>query len=191
MPRKRRRRRKSRRSYNLRKRVMPSRGVAVQVGQRFIATPSGSGVTGVDSVKLTNLPFDADQDRKVVSARGRLDCGLTVGGGQAVEMIVSVILTPQSVGVPSVANYDPFVATPGEAVWKGKPFKTLFRKYIVRALPTAATGAVFDVPIRLARRAVRILHPGWDMYLVTWTRDNTTGTKNTVVAYDFGLTFLQ
>ena len=185
-----RRRRRTRRSYNLRKRVMPSKGVGVAPGQLFFSTAATANNTGVQDVHVQNIPFDEKENRKLVYTKGRVDVSLSLSGGQAAELIHSAIITPAAVGVPTVADYDPFVDTPGETTWMGKPFKTIYRKYVARALPTGASAAVIDVPIRVRSRAVRLLRPGDELYLVFWHRASA-GSKAIAAAYDLGFSWLQ
>lgn len=183
-------RRRSRRSYNLRKRVMPSKGRAPNATQVFGTTSGSANTTVLSSHELGNMPFDDDQDRKLLGVNGRLDFGLSLSGGQAMEVTTILMVVDDANGVPSVADYDPFQDQPGDSNWMGRPFKTMTRRYVARALPTGAPAAVIDVPIRLRSRRVVLLKPGQSAYLVIYTR-SSAGSKNWAAAWDLSIPVIQ
>lgn len=183
-------RKRSRRSYNLRKRVMPSQGTAPNGSQSFFTTSGNSNSTGLQSHTLGNIPFDDDQDRKIVGLKGRMDLSFSLSGGQATEIISAIIVSNDSVGVPSTTDYDPFQDQPGDSDWKGKPFKTLWQRYAAKALPSGATAGVIDRPIQMRAHRVVLIKPGQTPYLVFWHRASAA-SKSVAAAWNFGLRILQ
>jgi len=190
MPRRRTRSKRSRRSFNLRRRVMPSRGTAPAANQAFMTTSGSAGTTVVAHYELGNIPFDDDQDRKLVALKGRMDLSFSLSGGQATEVKTALIVSDDAVGVPAVADFDPFKDQPGDTGWMGKPFKTMWSRYAAKALPAGASAAIIDRPIQMRGHRVVLLKPGQSTHLVYWHR-SSAASKSIAAAWNFGITVLQ